>query len=226
MPSIEVDDRTRDPDSPGQVRQAASKTAEAAGSAVGDVADTAKSQAQTVVAEAKVQARGLASEVRERVGSEARGQNDRLADGLRRFADELDEMVNERDDSPARSVVSQVSQGGRRVADYLSERGPEGVLDELQDFARRRPGTFLAVAAAAGFVAGRLGKTAFSTAKEESSGTSDSGSVTGVARVDEPVGLTEPTYVGAGTPMPAAGTTAVYGSPTVPVAGEYGSVRP
>jgi hypothetical protein len=55
-------------------------------------------------------------------------------------------------------VVTQVSQGGRRVADYLAENGPDGVLREVQDFARRRPGTFLAVAAAAGFVVGRLGK--------------------------------------------------------------------
>ena len=106
----------------------------------------------------KAQARNLAADAKDRVSTEARGQNDRLADGIRRFADELEDMVRDRDDSAARGVVTQVSQGGRRVADYLAQHGPDGVLREVQDFARRRPGTFLAVAATAGFVAGRLGK--------------------------------------------------------------------
>jgi hypothetical protein len=44
------------------------------------------------------------------------------------------------------------------MADYLDRHGPEGVLREVQDFARRRPGAFLATALAAGFVVGRLGK--------------------------------------------------------------------
>jgi hypothetical protein len=44
------------------------------------------------------------------------------------------------------------------MADYLDRNGPEGVLREVQDFARRRPGAFLATALAAGFVVGRLGK--------------------------------------------------------------------
>jgi hypothetical protein len=92
------------------------------------------------------------------VGEQARNQNDKLADGLRRMADELQEMVRDRGDSPARTVVEQVSNGGRRVADYLADNGPEGVLAEVQDFARRRPGAFLATALAAGFVVGRLGK--------------------------------------------------------------------
>jgi hypothetical protein len=54
--------------------------------------------------------------------------------------------------------VSRVADGGRQLADYLDRNGPEGVLQEVQDFARRRPGAFLATALAAGFVVGRLGK--------------------------------------------------------------------
>jgi hypothetical protein len=46
----------------------------------------------------------------------------------------------------------------RSFASYLDQHGPEHVLQELQDFARRRPGTFLVAAVAAGFVVGRLGK--------------------------------------------------------------------
>jgi hypothetical protein len=156
------EDRTR---APGLERPAehapqheASGAMDAVGSAASDTAGTAKQQTREVAGEVKAQARSLAENARGKVATEARGQNDRLAEGVRRFADELDEMVRDRDDSPARGVVSQVSQGGRRVADYLAEHGPDGMLREVQDFARRRPGTFLAVAAAAGFVAGRLGK--------------------------------------------------------------------
>jgi ElaB/YqjD/DUF883 family membrane-anchored ribosome-binding protein len=131
---------------------------DAIGSAAGDTATEAKQQTREVVGEVKTQARNLAGDAKNRVRDEARGQNDRLAKTIKQFADELDDMVRDRDDSPARGVVTQVSQGGRRVADYLAEHGPDGVLREVQDFARRRPGTFLAVAAAAGFVVGRLGK--------------------------------------------------------------------
>jgi len=55
-------------------------------------------------------------------------------------------------------VVSRVADGGRQLADYLDRNGPDGVLREVQDFARRRPGAFLATALAAGFVVGRIGK--------------------------------------------------------------------
>jgi ElaB/YqjD/DUF883 family membrane-anchored ribosome-binding protein len=158
MVDIGYEDRTRGPDPNGSPQHAAKGALDAVGSAAGDTAGEAKHQARQVAGEVKTQARSLAGDAKERVGAEARAQNDRLAETIRHFADELDEMVRDRGDSPARSVVSQVSQGGRRAADYLTEHGPEGALREVQDFARRRPGTFLAVAAAAGFVVGRLGK--------------------------------------------------------------------
>lgn len=147
---------------PGPARQAAGAASGAAGGAAsgaaGGVAQTAREQARTVASEVSDQARGVAYDVRHRVTEQARNQNDRLVDGLRRMADELDDMGKDRVDSPVRGVVGQVAQGSRRMADYLSTHGPDGVLREVQDFARRRPGAFLATAVAAGFVVGRLGK--------------------------------------------------------------------
>lgn len=157
MTDVSYEDRTRAPDN-GTVRKATEAVKDSAGTALGDAAGTAKEQAKQVTGEAKTQVRNLAREVRDRAKTGARSQNDRLADSVRTFADELDEMAGQRGDSPASQVVTQLSQGGRRFADYLAENGPEGVLEGVSDFARRRPGTFLAVAAAAGFVAGRLGK--------------------------------------------------------------------
>jgi len=202
----------RAPDAPGSTRQAASQAAEAAGQAAGNVTDTAKDQARQVTDEARYQARNVAWEVRDRVTEQARTQNDRLVDGIRRMADELDRMRAERQDSSAASVVSQVADGGRQLADYLARRGPEGVLSEVQDFARRRPGAFLATALAAGFVVGRLGKGVLNAGSTEQGGSKPrrDAFVSDIPRLDP-----EPSYPTAGYPdtaaepgYPVAGTTA------------------
>jgi len=222
MTEIDYQDRTS-----GAGQHAASGTMDAIGTAASDTAGTAKEQTREVVSEVRAQARSLASDAKRRIGTEAQGQNDRLADGLRHVADELDEMVEGRDDSPARSVVSQVASGGRRAADYLAEHGPDGVLQELQDFARRRPGTFLLVAAAAGFVAGRLGKGVLSAA---SAGKPDTASdASGPARSAPmaytpaaSVGYAPPAGDGYVQPAPAGDIQSVVGGYTEPVVGGNG----
>jgi hypothetical protein len=143
---------------PSKARHVAGQSKEAATQAASEVKDTAAQQAQRVGAEAKTQVRNVASDVRDKVGEQARTQNDKLVGSIRQTADHLDEMRGDRTDSPAATVVSRVADGGRQLADYLDRNGPEGVLQEVQDFARRRPGAFLATALVAGFVVGRLGK--------------------------------------------------------------------
>ncbi|WP_433795579.1 hypothetical protein [Actinoplanes sp. CA-252034] len=145
-------------DDQSKVKQVAQDTRAAAGDAASDVAGTAKEQAQRVGAEARTQARNVAAEVRGKLGEQARSQHGRLVGSIRQTADHLDEMRADRSDSPAAAVVERVAEGGRQFADYLDRNGPEGVLREVEDFARRRPGAFLATALAAGFVVGRLGK--------------------------------------------------------------------
>jgi hypothetical protein len=170
-----------------KAKQVAGQTREAAS----DVKDTAKDQALRVGQEAGAQARNLAGEVRDRVGEQARTQNDKLVGTIRQTADQLDEMRGDRAEGPAAAVVSRVADSGRQFADYLESNGPEGVLREVQDFARRRPGAFLATALAAGFVVGRLGK--------------------GVAKADSGAGTDKPRNdafsSGTGTSQYATGTT-------------------
>jgi len=122
------------------------------------VAGTAKEQIRDVADEVKAQSRNVAAEVRDGVTEQARVQQGNLAQAVRRMADELESMAEQRPNSPAATVVSRVAEGGHQVARYLAERGPEGVLAEVQDFARRRPGAFLATALVSGFVIGRLGR--------------------------------------------------------------------
>ncbi|TWG09223.1 hypothetical protein [Actinoplanes teichomyceticus] len=153
-------------DGASKARQVAEQGKQAAVQAASEVKGVAAEQAHRVGAQARTQARDLAGEVRDKLGEQARSQHERLVGGIRQTADSLDEMRGDRPDSPAALVVSRVADGGRQLADYLDRHGPEGVLAEVQDFARRRPGAFLATALAAGFVVGRLGK---SVAKAEPS---------------------------------------------------------
>ncbi|GGQ59592.1 hypothetical protein [Couchioplanes azureus] len=197
-----------------QAKHVAGEGAHAAGQAAGEIKDTAVEQAQRVGAEAKTQMRNVASDVRDRVSTQARDQNDKLVGTLRQAADQLDEMRGERQDSPAAQVVSRIAEGGRQMADYLDRNGPEGVLREVTDFARRRPGAFLATALAAGFVAGRLGKSvmkADDTAGKPRTDTFVSGADAGYGS-----GFADTTagYPAAGTTTgyPAAGATAGYPS--------------
>jgi len=128
-------------------------------SAAGEVAGTAKDQTQQVVRETGNQARQVAQQTRERMATEARNQTERASGSLRQWSDELASMAeSSKPDSPVRDAVHQIADTGRRAADYLDRRGFEGAVGELQDFARRKPGTFLLGAAVAGFLVGRVAK--------------------------------------------------------------------
>jgi len=135
------------------------KTAQHAKSAAGNVAGTAKEQTRAVVGEAKEQARQAVGQLRGRAGEQVQYQSHRAAQGIRQWADDLASMSEGgKPDSPVSGVVQQVADGGRRVADYLEQHGLAGAVDEVQSFARRRPGAFLAGAAAMGFLIGRIAK--------------------------------------------------------------------
>ncbi|MFF1558484.1 hypothetical protein [Streptomyces sp. NPDC058279] len=160
MTDIQDSGRRPDSTSAAVARTAQDKLGESAAT-VGDkateVAQTAKEQAAQVVGEATGQARDLIGEFKDRLQDQAGSQTSRLAGNVRRLSDELREMSeNSGADSTAAGLVGRVADGGRQVADRLEERGPEGLIGDLQDFARRRPGVFLAGAALAGFAAARV----------------------------------------------------------------------
>lgn len=146
---------------------AAKQTAqEKAGEGVGlvsekatDAADTAKERAGDVAGEASARARDVAGELRDQLQEQAGAQTQRLAQNLRRLADDLGDMGETgKRNSPATHAVNRIADHGRDAASRLEDRGPQGLVSDLQDFARRRPGVFLAGAALAGFTAARLGK--------------------------------------------------------------------
>jgi hypothetical protein len=147
--------------------ETAKQAADTAKQAAQDVAGAAKEQGHQVAHEMGTQTRSVVSDVRQSVTGQVRTGHSKLADGLRQFSDELGSMSGRDSNSPATRVVQQLGDTGRRAADYLQDRGPDGLLDDVQDFARRKPGTFLLAAAAAGFVIGRLGRSTMKAVRSD-----------------------------------------------------------
>jgi hypothetical protein len=122
-------------------------------------ADVAREQASGVAAEAGRQGRDLLRQAQDQLGEQAAQGQQRLAAGLLSLSDELSSMADGSTQGGvaadlARDVASRALDAGQ----WLGERRPAQVVDEVQSFARRRPGVFLALAAAAGMVAGRLAR--------------------------------------------------------------------
>lgn len=136
----------------------------------GAVAAHAKDQAAQVASEAAQQTRNLASEAVGQIQQQAQSQQSNLATQLRSISSELSTMASNTEQSgPAATLVSQASQQVDKVASWLDERDPQSVLDEFRDLARRRPGAFLAGAAVAGVIAGRLTRAGVSLRQDDSS---------------------------------------------------------
>ncbi|NMR29349.1 hypothetical protein [Crystallibacter degradans] len=121
------------------------------------VKETAKGEAKQVAHEAKEKARGLMSELGDDVKSQASSQQQRVASGLRSIGDELRSMSqNSESSGTATNLVGQAADKAGSMAGWLENRDPGSLLDECKRFARQRPGAFLAIAAGAGLLAGRL----------------------------------------------------------------------
>jgi hypothetical protein len=135
----------------------AKETASAASEAGSKVLDEARGGASDVKAEAQHQARDLWAQARSELTDQSSAQQQRLAGGLRSFSDQLHQMADAPDEQGVATDLAR--QLGTRAADigrWLEDRGPDDVIEELRSFARRRPGTFVLVAAGAGLLVGRL----------------------------------------------------------------------
>ncbi|GAA5122053.1 hypothetical protein GCM10023339_39820 [Alloalcanivorax gelatiniphagus] len=127
-----------------------------------NVAGTAKDEALNVAGTAKEQARNVVGDAKQQVTSQlseqATTQRDNLSQTLRTLGDDLQQMAQGQGPAQGMAVdlAQEVSDRVRALGSHLENRDPSQLLDEARDFARRRPGTFLLGALAAGVVAGRL----------------------------------------------------------------------
>lgn len=140
--------------------------------AAGDVASTAGQEAKQVTREARDQVQALWGQTRRDLTEQASTQQTRVAGGLRELADQLGTMAGAADqDGIARSLVDDVARRADDAATWLDQRDPGSLLDEARSFARQRPGTFLAVAAGVGVLAGRLSRSLVDEARDSDDAT-------------------------------------------------------
>jgi hypothetical protein len=132
------------------------------------VAGVTKGEAKKVASEVRTQAADLLGETRGQLREQAGTQQKRAAGSLRTLSDELRDMGDKSESTGiASELVSQVSTRAGSVADYLDGRDPGTLLQDVTDFARRRPGLFVGLAVVAGVAAGRLTRSLTSEAHDQ-----------------------------------------------------------
>jgi len=96
-------------------------------------------------------------QTRSELRGQASNQQAQLASRLNSWASELGSMASKSEESgPMTDLAHEAARRGGEIAHWLDTHEPADVLDEVKRFARRRPVAFLALAAAAGVVAGRV----------------------------------------------------------------------
>ena len=138
----------------GEARQVAGTAAEGAR----DVARETGRQVGEVAGEAAAQARDMLAQTTGQLKEQASAQTGRAAEGLRTVTSQLQALSDGR---PAEAgavgdYARQMTTKLDELAGRLDERGFDGMMDDVQRFARRRPGVFLLGAVTAGFFAGRF----------------------------------------------------------------------
>ena len=122
----------------------------------GDVAATAGAEMRAVVGEAKERAHDMLAETREKFRAEADTQSHRVAAAMRDLGGQLEAMARGQATEGWIPELSRRAAGTlTKTASQIDEGGPEAALADLKNFARRRPGMFLAGALGVGFVVGR-----------------------------------------------------------------------
>jgi hypothetical protein len=161
--------------------------ASAAAGQAQELAGTVRAEAARVTEEVSFQVQSLADETRQQLETQAYEATSRLAGGFRQLGEEAQALADGRPaDAPnLRPYVRQAADrfhstahGLTDLAATIDERGLEGLVEDAQSFARRRPAAFLMGAAAAGFLIGRMVR----AGAISSGGNGASGSAPGGAR--------------------------------------------
>ena len=150
------------------------------GTSTGEKTETAKAEAAQVATKAKEAGKEVIDEVTGKsaeVATTARGEFDRLlgqattevknvgrergqqlASRLDSWAQQMRALSEGRVDEAGelRSWMQQAQQRMEGYASSLRERGPDGLLQDVRRFARRRPAVFLLAAGVTGFAIGRM----------------------------------------------------------------------
>lgn len=162
-----------------QARDEARKVGQDAQAQAAEIKDQAAQTAQQVAGHARVEAEQVVTEARDQVrglidttlgevrGRAAEGQT-ALAGTVRSLSQELQQLTQESSASgPVAQLAGDLAGRGDKLATWLGDKQPDDVLLEVRRFAARKPTTFLALAAGAGLLAGRLARGQRDLAQDE-----------------------------------------------------------
>lgn len=131
--------------------------AQAVGEHAGATVETAKGEAGEVLRSATEHARTLLDSAGGELRTQSEAQAERIASSLSGMSDELRHFADDDATSqPLSDVARTLSDATGRVARRLEDGGPDAVIDDVARYGRNHPVKFLAIAAAAGFAAGRI----------------------------------------------------------------------
>ena len=148
---------TQAPDTKAVAKEQAAGVGQGAAEAGQHVAGVAKEQGAQVASEAGRQAKDLLNQAQGQLMEQTSAQQVKLVSGLKSLRDELGSMAsNAENPGVASDLAREAADRTGSFASWLDGREPAAILDDVTSFARRRPGTFLAVAGGIGFLAGRL----------------------------------------------------------------------
>jgi hypothetical protein len=207
---------------PESVVSEAAEVGKSAAKHTGEVTEVVGDQAKQVVSETRAQARHLFAQGVDQLREQASEGQHKVAGGLRSLADQLGRMSDRTDGSGmAADLIQHVSERTSDAASWLESRELGDLVNEARRFARQRPGMFLAGAAVAGAMVGRLTRNVASPKSTESDADQQHD---GISANGQP-GLSAHQVTPTAPPHTAAVTPAV-GEPRqeqVAPAGQYGT---
>lgn len=202
------------PDRADEVRSAATDTAQVAADQGHAVVDSAAEQARELTREARDQLATVTGEARDQAQRALSSTTDELANQLeerlgdatslaRTRADELRALAEGRpeDAGSTRDLALKASQRIESMADRVDDLGVRGVVEEVAEFGRRRPLLFLAGAAGAGLLVGRLARAAKDAGGSPSSSPAMATAPTTPLGTPRPLGDTAPAPIAVTAPL-------------------------
>jgi hypothetical protein len=206
-----------------QAREEAQRVAGTAGEEARQVTEQAKSEVRSLAEDARSRTMDMASDTGRRLKDEADGQVTRAASAMRSMSGDLRAMSEAETSSGSEGMPSQLARSAAdwmdQTAGRLEQDGLDGIISDAERFARRNPAAFMAVAAGAGLLVGRLVRNA---PKGGSSGNGSGGQSYGRPRTERVTGTgIAGSEVGAppATTTPTTPTTAPTTPPSPPLSG-------
>jgi hypothetical protein len=165
-----------------------------------EVAGVAKDELARLAGEARTQFQGLWHQASGQLREQAGAGQQQLADLLHSLSSELGEMASKSgQDGPLTALAKQASYRGGELSHWLANAEASDVVTEIKRFARRRPFAFLAGAAVAGVVVGRLSRGLMAANDNPSTASSGARAATDATGVPAPVVAEDVGAYGGGT---------------------------